>query len=601
MKEKDNKQSVKTVAGNNLFLLKLAFRTSPLYVLCFIFEHIRNQVMIFLEFTIALNFVLECVEFGRPFRDAAVFLTVLLVVVVLGLLYNSFFYQRIKEKAVPKINMALKEQLYGKAREIDLENYDDPDFYNEYILAVSESDKQVERIFTLLEKITVGVTSFVCTSGYFIAKDPMSFLFVAGSFVSTFFVSKQIGRLNFFIRTEKNPHERKWGYTNRIFYLNDYAKEVRLNTEVSEVFLKDFDATGDELLAIEKKVSKKRVWLDFLKGYITNDFIIDVFYLAYLVYNAAVLRRITFSNVAVMRWAANWMKQNTRVISESYPYAQETSLYVEKILAFLRTQPDVVSISDLEPPGGPAVIELKDVSFRYSEDGGYVLKHINMTINPLSKIAIVGYNGAGKTTLIKLIMRLYDPVEGVILLNGIDIREYALEDYRRKIGAVFQDYKIFAATVKENVLLDFEERGSDSAVLTALDKGGFSERLATLPSGLHTNLTTEFEEDGVNLSGGEGQKLAVSRVFYPGAGMIILDEPSSAFDPIAEYHLNSAILTATENKSVLFISHRLSTTRIADRIYMLEDGEIIEQGSHAELLDSGGKYAEMWRIQAGNY
>lgn len=218
-----------------------------------------------------------------------------------------------------------------------------------------------------------------------------------------------------------------------------------------------------------------------------------------------------------------------------------------------------------------------------------------------SKIAIVGYNGAGKTTLIKLIMRLYDPNEGEILLNGVNIKEYDVEEYRRKIGTVFQDFKIFAATVKENVLLDFADTDSDEAVISSLEKSGFSDRLSTLSDGLSTDLTTEFEEKGVNLSGGEAQKLAVARVFYKNANLIILDEPSSALDPLAEYNLNRSMLHAAEHKSVVLISHRLSTTRLADRIYMLEQGRIIEEGTHAQLLAQGGKYAQMWRVQAGQY
>ena len=149
--------------------------------------------------------------------------------------------------------------------------------------------------------------------------------------------------------------------------------------------------------------------------------------------------------------------------------------------------------------------------------------------------------------------------------------------------------------------MDFENKGSDDAVNNALEKSGFADRLKSLSGGLKTNLTTEFEKDGVNLSGGEGQKLAVARVFYKDANLIILDEPSSALDPIAEYHLNQSMLTAAEKKSVVFISHRLSTTRIADRIYMLENGRIIEEGSHEELLALGGKYAGMWKVQAGQY
>ena len=191
--------------------------------------------------------------------------------------------------------------------------------------------------------------------------------------------------------------------------------------------------------------------------------------------------------------------------------------------------------------------------------------------------------------------------EGEILLDGVNIKEYNVSEYRKKIGTVFQDFKIFAATIKENVLLDFEQKAEDDKVIEALKESGFATRLQSLNHGLFTNLTTEFEEDGINLSGGEGQKLAIARVFYSDTNLIILDEPSSALDPIAEYELNHSMLSAAKHKSVVFISHRLSTTRIADRIYMMEQGRIIEEGSHEYLLKLGGNYAKMWEVQAGHY
>lgn len=596
MSKKDNR-----VFSNNLNLLKLCFKASPKYTVLSIVEAIRNEVVVFLEFTFGLNYVLECAEYGRPFKDAAIFLVGLLAFVMAGLWFNAYLYQKLEMKAKPKIKQALKEMLYMKAKEIDLECYDNPEFYNDYVLAVSEAENQVDRLFGMLSSLFTGLTSIVLSGAFFIGNDPISFGFIFVAFVASLIVGKAVNSLNFKIRNEKNPHERKLNYVNRVFYLNDYAKEVRLNTEVSKELLKDFDKVNDDILAIDKKNAKKRFWLQYLQSYICNHFIIYVVYMIYLVYSAAVLHRISYSNVAVMLTTANRMKNRMRQFSDVYPKMQEISLYVDKIHKFLAITPKIVSEGNRPIPTHPTELELRNVSFAYNEKDGYILKNVSMKINPYSKIAIVGYNGAGKTTLIKLIMRLYDPNEGEILLNGINIKEYDVAEYRRKIGTVFQDFKIFAATVKENVLLDFEDAGEDKKVLEAIEKSGFSERLHSLENGLKTNLTTEFEDDGVNLSGGEGQKLAVARVFYKDANMIILDEPSSALDPIAEYHLNHSMLTAAENKSVIFISHRLSTTRIADKIYMLENGQIIEEGSHEELLTMAGKYAQMWKVQAGQY
>ncbi len=591
----------KKLLADNLWLFKICYKAAPAYMVCYIIEAIRNEVVVFLEFTLALNFVLECAEFGKPFETAAIFLISLLAFVMLGLLFNAYLFQKLQQKAQPKIKQAIKQMMFDKAKEIDLECYDNPEFYNDYVLSVSEVDNQIGRIFTLITNLCTGLVSIVLSGAFFIGTDPISFIFIAVSFAASLWSGKALNKLNFKIRNEKNPHERKLGYVNRVFYLNDYAKEVRLNTEVSDELLKDFDETNDKVLSIDKKNAGKRFGLQLLKDYICNNFLIDVVYMVYLVYCAAVLHRISYSNVAVMRGTANRMKNRMRQFSDVFPKMEEISMYVQKMKNFLDIDPKIVSTAKKPLPEKPTEIELRNVSFGYNEKDGYILNNISMKINPYSKIAIVGYNGAGKTTLIKLIMRLYDPNEGEILLDGVNIKEYDVEEYRRKIGTVFQDFKIFAATVKENVLLDFAENGKDEDVQKAIEKSGFAERLETLSDGLQTNLTTEFEENGVNLSGGEGQKLAVARVFYKDANLIILDEPSSALDPIAEYHLNHSMLTAAENKSVVFISHRLSTTRIADRIYMLEKGRIIEEGSHAELLERKGKYAEMWRVQAGQY
>lgn len=598
---KSKKSHFNKVIKDSWGLFKLCFKATPKYTLLAVFEAIRNEIVVFLEFTFGLNYVLECAEFGRPFKDAAIFLVCLLAFVIIGLWFNSYLFQKLQMKAQPKIKQVVKEKLYLKAKEIDLECYDNPDFYNDYILAISEADNQVDRMFAMISSLFTGLTSIILSGGFFIGNDPISFIFIALSFVMTLMSGKMLNKLNFKIRNEKNPFERKLGYVNRVFYLNDYAKEVRLNTEVADVILSDFEETNDKVLEIDKKNISKRFWIQYFKEYLSNGFIIDVLYMIYLVYSAAVLHRISYSNVAVMRGTANRMKNRMRQFSDVYPKMQEVSLYMEKMQSFLQTQPKVVSTENLEMPKQNAKIELKNVSFAYNKEDGYILQNINMTIDSFSKIAIVGYNGAGKTTLIKLIMRLYDPDDGEILLNGVNIKNYNLEEYRQNIGTVFQDFKIFAATVKENVILDFASNAVDGSVKEALERSGFSERLESMPNGLNTNLTTEFEDDGINLSGGEEQKLAVSRAFYKDSNLIILDEPSSALDPISEYHLNHSMLTAAENKSVVFISHRLSTTRIADRIYMLEQGKVVEEGSHSELLEHNGKYAKMWKAQAGQY
>ena len=215
----------------------------------------------------------------------------------------------------------------------------------------------------------------------------------------------------------------------------------------------------------------------------------------------------------------------------------------------------------------------------------------------------MGYNGAGKTTLVKLLMRLYDPCDGTILRNGEDIRSLKLADYRRQIGAVFQDYRIYAASLRENVVMDLcsMDRQETWEVEHALDRAGFNLAGQKLKYQIETPLTTEFEKDGVNLSGGESQKVAIARTLYRGHDLIIMDEPSSALDPASEYQLNQELKEIAQDKTVIFISHRLATARDADRIYMMKAGRIVEEGSHDQLLALGGEYGRMWELQAQAY
>jgi ATP-binding cassette subfamily B protein len=232
-----------------------------------------------------------------------------------------------------------------------------------------------------------------------------------------------------------------------------------------------------------------------------------------------------------------------------------------------------------------------------------VLHHVNMTIHPGEKVAIVGENGAGKTTFVKLLMRLYDVTGGSICFGGDDVRNYTTTEYRDKIGAVFQDYQIYAGTLRENVCMEPDSPFSDEEICAALHQADFSSRLATLPNGLDTILTREFDNKGVNLSGGESQKVAISRMFIRTNhhAVSILDEPSSALDPVSEYHLNENMIQNAKDSTILFISHRLSTTRMADHIYLFDHGTIKEHGTHDDLMELGGQYRKMFDRQAKYY
>ena len=245
-------------------------------------------------------------------------------------------------------------------------------------------------------------------------------------------------------------------------------------------------------------------------------------------------------------------------------------------------------------------VEFRDVSFRYPNSDTYALRHVDLKFNIGEKLAIVGMNGSGKTTFIKLLCRLYDPTEGEILLNGVNIKKYDYDEYMSVFSVVFQDFRLFSFGLGQNVAASstFDE----ARVEECLIKAGFGDRLATMPDGVKTILYKDFDKNGVEISGGEAQKIALARALYKDAPFIILDEPTAALDPISEYEIYSKFNDIAGEKTAIYISHRLSSCRFCDKIAVFHNGQIVQRGSHDELVaDENGKYYELWTAQAQYY
>ena len=594
---------MKKVIKNQWFLWKLCFKVCPGYMIYHLYDGFRYQGIIFLEHVLGIRYVLHCAEFHEPFWKAFAYIGAILLINMIQIIPDGYFIHGWTYKAKPMLYRSLKEKMYEKAAEIDLSCYDDPKYYNDFVLAVAEAESSIDRFLKMCNMMVQGITVIVTTGAFYIMTDATGILFVLASFVLRFLVSRVLNKLNFDVRLKVNPLERKRNYVSRVFYLNDYAKELRLHPKVGDKLEKEFEETNDEIAKEQKRVGLKRTFLNFTRDYVVGDFIMDGLYITYLVFKATVLKSLAYSDAVVLFNRTSSLRRGFANIADVVPMAQENSLYIDKIRAFLDYKPKMELNVGETVPSNNAELSLKHVSFKYSEDADETLKDITLKVKPGEKIAIVGYNGAGKTTLIKLLMRLYDPTEGTITYHGKDIKDYKPCDYRRRIGVVFQDYQMYGATLLENVLMTDSKAGdySEEAAKEALERAGFSKRLQTLPHSLDTQVTTEFDKDGINFSGGESQKIAISRAFYKDADILIMDEPSSALDPIAEYELNKAMESAAKGKTVFYISHRLSTTRDADRIILLEKGRIAEEGTHESLLEMNGKYAEMWRVQAGRY
>lgn len=599
------KKNRSTVLTNQIFLWKLCFKTCPLYMIYHLYDAFRYQGVIFLEHVLGIRYVLKCAEFHEPFTKALFYIGLILFLNILQIIPDGFFIYGWQFKYKPRLYRALKEEMFKKASEIDLYCYDDPAYYNDFVLSVSQSEAAIDRFLELLNMAMQAITVLFTTGIFYIMTDPIGIAFVFASFILRFVVSKKLNKVNYENRLAVNPHMRKRDYVSRVFYLKDFAKELRLHPNAGAQLEEEFSEANDNIIKEHKKVAVKRVCFQFLKDYGVGDFLIDGLYITYLVYKAAVLHTVNYSDAVILFNRTGSLRGSMSRFADLGPKAHENSMFVDKIRTFLNYEPRLKNNEGDAVPEGAGELKLEHVTFKYSESGRKVLDDISLSVKPGEHIAIVGYNGAGKTTLIKLLMRLYDPTSGSISYHGRNITELCPNDYHKRIGVVFQDYQMFGANLAENVVMDDlpkDELDTHAPQITAaLTDAGFAQKLARLPDGLFTQVTTEFDKKGVDFSGGESQKVAISRAFYKKADILIMDEPSSALDPIAEYELNKAMESAAKGKTVFYISHRLSTTRDADRIIMLERGRIIEEGTHTELLARNGKYAEMWNAQAGKY
>ena len=282
------------------------------------------------------------------------------------------------------------------------------------------------------------------------------------------------------------------------------------------------------------------------------------------------------------------LRDNNRYLKETFAYLEMPNQMYKGTLA-VEKRDDI----DYE-------IEFRDVSFRYPRSEVWVLRHVNMKFKIGDKLAIVGENGSGKTTFIKLLCRLYDPTEGKILLNGIDITRYRYDEYMDLFSVAFQDYALFAFSIAQNVAAS--DRVDTARVQNCLNRVGLGEKIANLQKGIHTNIGMEYENDGVDFSGGEQQKIALARALYKDAPFMILDEPTAALDPIAEAEIYARFNDIASDKTSVFISHRLSSCRFCDEIAVFHKGRLVQLGSHDELVaDENGKYRELWNAQAQYY
>lgn len=427
--------------------------------------------------------------------------------------------------------------------------------------------------------------------------DPYSVLFVISPIVGNFLFGGLMNKIWSGRYSDNVKNNRRAEYVNRVMHLAEFAKEIRCSN-IHELMIKRYDDSVKGIQATADKYSKKAVIYTWAQNFTTFALVFEGI-MIYAAYRTIVSKTMDLAELAIMFTAMSTSSWILIGLFNNVVEALKNGEFLQYFRTFMEYKEKIPEDQDgIIPDRKINSIEFKNVCFEY-KSGEKVINDLSFKIDGNKVCAFVGQNGAGKSTMIKLLLRLYDPTSGEILVNGINIKEYNLKAYRELFSAAFQDHKIMAMTVKENILM-----GKDILSETAekaLKCAGIWDKICSLEKGIDTVMTREFDSSGAVFSGGEQQKLAVARAFAQNTSVKVFDEPSSALDPIAEYDLYKGIMEESRGHITIFISHRLSSVKDADMVFMLENGKVIEQGTHKELISSKGKYCEMFNMQARNY
>ncbi len=400
-------------------------------------------------------------------------------------------------------------------------------------------------------------------------------------------------------RTVQEPFFRKLWYFEGLLCDPRYGKELRVNRLQPWIFQKANFVYEGECAPIVKTNFRNITVFDLIAQIfkIAELMFIYSFLSIKVIFDGMLIGNFTFylTNATNFSNALNAITSNMLELKECGTFIREFRYFDS-----FRQKQIQVSRSESYSNNNDYSIEFKHVSFKYPNTDCYVLKDVSFSIQKGEHLSLVGVNGSGKTTLVKLLCRFYEPTEGSISIGGVDIRKYDLNDYNKLLGVVFQDFKLFSFSIKENVTM--REQEDSNNIINCLEKSGLMDKIKGLMSGIDTFVYKDFDENGIEFSGGEGQKLAIARALFKDSPIMILDEPTASLDPIAEYEVLNKILSASQGKTSIIISHRLSTTRYTDKIAVIDKGVLVEYGSHNDLIKKeNGIYKEMFSIQKCNY
>jgi ATP-binding cassette, subfamily B, bacterial len=507
---------------------------------------------------------------------------------------NSLFDSLLGDRFTNRISVRLIEH----ATKLDLASFEDPVFYDKLERARRQTSGRLSLLAAVLNVAQDGL-SLISLSAALIVFSPWLMVLLVAAVIPAFLGETHFTTMAYSVLYRWTPQRRLLDYIRLLGASSQSAKEVKI-FGLGPHLAERYHEVSERIFEENKKVAVKRAGVGFILNLVSTG----GYYGAYAVVLLRTLAgAISVGTFTFLTGAFSRSRMYIEKILQSFTDISEQALFLKDLFEFFEMKPTIQSTSGALPAPRPIRdgFEFRNVAFAYPGSSRMVIENISFRLEPQEKIALIGENGAGKTTLVKLLARLYDPTDGQILLDGVDLREYSVEDLRKEIGVIFQDYMRYELLAKENIGFGkIEDLADQSRIERAAQKSLAFQVIGKLPLGYDQMIGRRFE-GGVDLSGGEWQKFALARAYMRDAQLLILDEPTATLDARAEFEVFRRFAELTQGRMAVLISHRFSTVRMADRILVLEGGQIREQGTHNQLRALGGRYEELFELQAAGY
>lgn len=581
-------------------MYKKIWSVSKVRIVCIFLLSILDVINM-LATTFFFKVIIDGISAGKTTNYFLIIVMIRLGILLIYQCCDNIFTNYIYKKIDLKINKVLSLELYEKIKKIDLVIIDNTEFYDKYQRAINEIDSRPKQLLDTLRFMLSSifqVISLLITISYF---SPLLISISVIGMLVTVWGNVINTKKSYEMNLLTTKIHRRYDYIKRIFYLPQYKEDIK-ETDLYNLLKEKYVEINHDEKTVIKKFWPSIIAIAVSASWLYNFVNVGIVSLV-LIYQIT-KRTLSIGDFTSVGFATNNLSNALLQFSDIIPQYTSHSLYISNYLEVINYKPQKKEndINKILHKNEIKNLTLQNVSFHYPEQNCLALNNISLHIDDGEKIAIVGENGAGKTTLVKIILKIYNIDAGKIYINDINYEDIECNSIYKAIGICEQHYNHYSVSIRENVALSqYDGEIDDTKVWNTISKVGLEKVVQELPHNIHTIITKEFDQEGIEFSGGQYQRLALARVLYQDPKIIILDEPSSALDPITEEQIFKLIYELANNKILILISHRLSGVKDMDRIIVMDHGAIIEEGNHDELIELNGKYANMFRIQSERY